>query len=353
MSRATRFRGALLARSGSVSVASLGTNAGVQGFDDGAAVPAAQGVGVRDDGDSAPEEAVEGHKAERLNGSGIGGSDDSEVGILGGVRLDRAVEVEEGVAGQAEAGGEQVAEVGKLGREAHATEGGGVGHLAWPQSGAGGGTEPDLRGGTGKGAHAHHPLPGEAGLQFGDPDIAADAKVVVAERHLDGDVALAEDAEAEAAVVRLGAEEAGTGLVAVHRKTVGGQQIAYGLAQRAGGHGQAERRRGGTHLCCSTNCTTASRVARSREESEDIAEIPSGPTTRRMAAARASPRAAEMPWRCRELASRRASARPASRSATMATAAPREGAPPKRSERRSASRAKPHALSGAPGPAGW
>ena len=120
------------------------------GPDDGAAIAGAQGVGVRNDGDSATEEAVQGHEPQRLDGRGVSGGDNGEVGILGRIGLDGPVEVEQRVAREAEAGGEQVGEVGEVGGETHAIERGRGGDLARFEPGAGGGAKPDLRRGTGR-----------------------------------------------------------------------------------------------------------------------------------------------------------------------------------------------------------
>ncbi len=80
-------------------------------------------------------------------------------------------------------------------------------HLTRGHTAEGSGTEPDLGGGAGERAEPDDPLVGEACLQLGYPDVATDPEVVVPQRNLDGDIALAEDAEAEAALVRLGAEK--------------------------------------------------------------------------------------------------------------------------------------------------
>ena len=199
MSRWTRRSGAALARSGRVSAASLGTKACVTGPTMALQSRVRRESAFATTATPPRKRRWRGTSPQRLDGRGVSSGDNGEVGVLGGVGLDGPVEVEQRVAREAEAGGEQVGEVGEVGGETHAIERGRVGDLARFEPGAGGGAKPDLRRGTGEGAHALNALSGEARLQLRNPDIAADTKVVVAEGHLDRDIALAEDAEAKAA----------------------------------------------------------------------------------------------------------------------------------------------------------
>ncbi len=77
---------------------------------------------VGHDGHTPTEEAVQRDQAERLHRGRVRSREDHEVGVLRGVGLDRTGEVEQGVAGQAQAGREQIREVGEFGANTHTVE---------------------------------------------------------------------------------------------------------------------------------------------------------------------------------------------------------------------------------------
>ena len=110
--------------------------------------------------------------------------------------------------GNAEVRGNKVGEVGKLGADADAVQFDAGRHRPLDSAGFWSGTEPDFRAGAGEGTNPHNMLEREPDLELRKPDIATDAEVIVAQRHLHRDVPLAEDPKDVAGILGDGAEQA-------------------------------------------------------------------------------------------------------------------------------------------------